>query len=100
MWLFEGVRDGSYHVVYRHSPDPGPFTQMVGFLAKNLAKVDDSWIPRGGTSPDSVVSTLTRGGNSTESPSQLAQNPFAGCSLSDSTLPSTGPPKPSGVFQP
>jgi hypothetical protein len=51
MWLFEGARNGSYHVAYRHSPDPGPFTQMIRFLVKDLAKLDDAWIPQTHASP-------------------------------------------------
>jgi hypothetical protein len=45
-WVFEGVRGGTYHVVFREGPEPGPFTNMVRFLAKNLAKLDDSAVPR------------------------------------------------------
>jgi hypothetical protein len=46
IWLFEGVQAGNYHVVYRHSPGRGPFTRMVDFLARDLAKIDESWIPK------------------------------------------------------
>jgi len=46
-WVFEGVRNGSYHVVLRNGPDRNSFTDMVRFLTKNLAKLDvyDSTIP-------------------------------------------------------
>ena len=45
-WVFEGVRGGAYHVVFREGPEPSPFTEMVRFLAKDLAKVDESAVPR------------------------------------------------------
>lgn len=44
-WVFEGVRDGTYHVVFREGPEPSPFTDMVRFLAKDVAKLDESAIP-------------------------------------------------------
>ena len=44
-WVFEGARRGSYHVVYREGPKQSPFTEMVRFLAKNLAKLDEPTIP-------------------------------------------------------
>ncbi|HUJ31362.1 MAG TPA: hypothetical protein VLY23_08790 [Candidatus Acidoferrum sp.] len=46
IWLFEGIREGKYHVVYRHLPEPSSFTEMVHLLAKDLAKLDDSWVPK------------------------------------------------------
>jgi hypothetical protein len=39
-WAFEGVRKGSYHVVFRQGLDPGPFKEMVRFLANGLAKLN------------------------------------------------------------
>jgi hypothetical protein len=39
-WVFEGVRNGSYHVVLRHGPITSSFTDMVRFLTRNLAKLD------------------------------------------------------------
>lgn len=44
-WVFEGVRNGHYHVVMRSSPESSVFTEMVGFLAKQIAKLDDSSVP-------------------------------------------------------
>jgi hypothetical protein len=45
-WIVEGVRNGSYRCVYRRSPDakPSQFTEIGRYLAKNLAKLDDSTI--------------------------------------------------------
>ena len=45
-WYFEGVHDGDYHMVYRRHPEgrPGPFTDMRRYLAKDLARLDDSII--------------------------------------------------------
>lgn len=45
-WAFEGVHNGHYHVVLRPSPESSAFTEMVGFLAKQIAKLDDSSVPR------------------------------------------------------
>lgn len=45
-WVFEGVRNGSYHVVSRRGPEQSPFTEMVRFLAKDLAKLDEPSVPR------------------------------------------------------
>ena len=50
-WVFEGVRHGSYHVVLRLSPRPSPFTDIVRFLTKDLAKLDDSAVPHAYSSP-------------------------------------------------
>ena len=46
VWIVEGVRNGSYHCVYRWSPDelPSQFTEIGRYLAKDLAKLDDSTI--------------------------------------------------------
>jgi hypothetical protein len=46
VWIVEGVRNGSYHCVYRRSPDaePGQFSEIGRYLAKDLAKLDDSTI--------------------------------------------------------
>jgi hypothetical protein len=44
-WLFEGVRSGTYHVVLRRSPEAGRFTDMIRFLAKNIADLDESIVP-------------------------------------------------------
>jgi hypothetical protein len=38
-FVFEGVRNGGYHVVLRMSPDPGHFLDMIKFLAQNLAGI-------------------------------------------------------------
>jgi hypothetical protein len=43
-WMVEGVRNGSFHHVYRRSPEPSPFTEVGRYLAKDLAKLDDSVI--------------------------------------------------------
>jgi len=43
--IFEGVRNGRYHVVPRLSPESSPFTEMVRFLTRDLAKLDESVIP-------------------------------------------------------
>jgi hypothetical protein len=45
-WVFEGVRNAGYHVVLRRGPEPGRFTEMVRFLLRDLAKLDESAIPR------------------------------------------------------
>ena len=44
-WMVEGVHEGSFHYVYRHSPKPSPITEIACSLAKDLAKSDDSAIP-------------------------------------------------------
>jgi hypothetical protein len=44
-WIFEGVRNGTYHVVLRAGRQSRPFVDMVRFLAKELAKLDESDIP-------------------------------------------------------
>jgi len=37
--VFEGVRNGNYHAVLRRGYEPNPFTELVVFLARNLANV-------------------------------------------------------------
>lgn len=44
IWLLEGVRNGKYHAAYRYSPEPGLYTQIGRYLAKDLARLDDSTI--------------------------------------------------------
>jgi len=44
-WMVEGVRDGSFHYVYRRNPRPSPFTEIAHYVEKDLAKLDDSVIP-------------------------------------------------------
>ncbi|HUJ29892.1 MAG TPA: hypothetical protein VLY23_01330 [Candidatus Acidoferrum sp.] len=46
-WVFEGVRGGSYHVVYRWNPNAGPLTELVQSLGKDLAGLNESEIPSG-----------------------------------------------------
>ena len=43
-WLAEGVRGGSYHAVWRNSPAPGYYTEILRYLAKDMAKIDDAVI--------------------------------------------------------
>jgi hypothetical protein len=43
-WMVEGVRNGSFHYVYRRNPKPSPITEIGCYLAKGLAKIDDSVI--------------------------------------------------------
>jgi hypothetical protein len=45
-WVFEGARAGTYHVVFRESPKASPFTDMVKFLARDLAKLDEATVPQ------------------------------------------------------
>jgi hypothetical protein len=66
-WVFEGVRNGSYHVVRRLSPNSSPFTEMVRFLAKDLAKLDDSAIPH------AYPSTPSTDPGAVKSPSQVRE---------------------------
>jgi hypothetical protein len=49
-WIFEGVRRDDYHVVYRRNPEPGRFTDIGRYLAKDMAQLGDSTIkiPPGG----------------------------------------------------
>lgn len=42
VWVFEGVRQGSNHIVYRRPLGPGRFADMLGFLVKNIAHIPDS----------------------------------------------------------
>ncbi len=44
-WVFEGIRNGTYHVVVRDGGQPRPFVDTVHFLAVELAKLDESDIP-------------------------------------------------------
>ncbi|MGB0036387.1 MAG: hypothetical protein WBP79_13020 [Candidatus Acidiferrales bacterium] len=44
-WVFEGVRNGSYRVILRRAPEPSSFTEMVRFLTRDLAKLDESASP-------------------------------------------------------
>jgi hypothetical protein len=39
--IVEAVRDGTYHIVFRHGMEPGPFTQMTNFLAYHLEPRSD-----------------------------------------------------------
>jgi len=43
-WTVEGVREGSFHYVYRQNPRPSPITEIACNLARDLAKPDDSTI--------------------------------------------------------
>lgn len=45
VWVFEGVRNGTYHVVARAGVQSKPFVDMVLFLARELAKLDESDVP-------------------------------------------------------
>lgn len=56
-WVFEGVRAGAYHVVFREGPEISPFTNMVRFLAKDLAQLDETAIPQASHSAKSSTST-------------------------------------------
>lgn len=40
-WMLEGVRNGSFHYVYRLNPNPNPILAMECYLAKDLAKPVD-----------------------------------------------------------
>jgi hypothetical protein len=42
IWAIEGIRDGSYHIVYRRNPKPSRYTEVGRYLAKDLARLDDS----------------------------------------------------------
>jgi hypothetical protein len=50
-WFLEGVGQGTYHMVYRRTPElnPNRLTDIGRYLAKNLAQLEDSRIriPRG-----------------------------------------------------
>lgn len=37
-WIFEGVRDGKYHVIERHSPNPSDPLRTAGLLALKLSR--------------------------------------------------------------
>jgi hypothetical protein len=46
-WLMvEGVQRGSFHHVFRRNPNPSPVTGIGRYLTKDLAKLDDSVVPR------------------------------------------------------
>jgi hypothetical protein len=38
-WMIEGLRNGSFHFVYRSNPEASPFTEVGRFLARDLAKL-------------------------------------------------------------
>ena len=44
-WVFEGVRNGRYHVRLRRAPKSSRFTDLARFLAKDIANLDESVIP-------------------------------------------------------
>jgi hypothetical protein len=41
-WMVEGVRNKSFHYVFRRNPGSSSFTEIGRDLAKNLAKIDNS----------------------------------------------------------
>jgi hypothetical protein len=41
-WLVEGVRNGSFHYVHGANPRPGPIMEIVHFLVRDLAKMNNS----------------------------------------------------------
>jgi hypothetical protein len=43
-WALEAIHDGTYHMVYRSNPAPSLYTEVGRYLAKNLAKLDDSMV--------------------------------------------------------
>jgi hypothetical protein len=43
-WMVEGVHEGSFHYVYRVNPRPNRLMEIGCYLAKDLAKPDDSAI--------------------------------------------------------
>lgn len=45
--VLEGVSNGSYHIVFRRGPEAGPFADMVRFLAKDIANLDEAAFPAG-----------------------------------------------------
>jgi len=72
-WVFEGVRDGAYHVVYRLNPNASPFTEMVRFLGKDLAGLNEREVPRGiwppiNSSPNRPVTIQVSGPVTAEQP--------------------------------
>lgn len=75
VWVFEGVRGGAYHVVYRPNPNAGPFTEMVHFLAKDLAGLNEREIPPGMWPP--VNSPPNQGVTIQISGPVTAERPFA-----------------------
>jgi hypothetical protein len=53
-WLVEGVRNGSFHYVQGPNPKPAPIMEIVHYLARDLAKLDDSKLPIPGYPIDSA----------------------------------------------
>jgi hypothetical protein len=45
-WMVEGVHNGSFHYVFRRNPKPSPIMGIGNYLAKDLAELDDSEVPR------------------------------------------------------
>jgi hypothetical protein len=45
-WIFEGLRDGKYHVVIRDDWPSSPSNELLRYLTIDLGKVDASGIPR------------------------------------------------------
>jgi hypothetical protein len=45
-WVLEGVRNSRYRAELRRAPAPGRFTDMVHFLLKDIANLDDSISPQ------------------------------------------------------
>jgi hypothetical protein len=43
--VVEGVRSGSFHYVFRRNPKPSSFTEVGRYLARNLARIDNSVLP-------------------------------------------------------
>ena len=39
VWMIDGLRNGSFHFVYRSNPEASPFTEVGRFLARDLAKL-------------------------------------------------------------
>jgi hypothetical protein len=54
-WVFEGVRGGRYHVTLRRAPETSPYTDMVDYLVRDLAKLDKSAIPHAYPSPPPTI---------------------------------------------
>lgn len=45
VWVVEGASEGSYHVVTRTSPKPGPYVELTSYLFKDLAHFEVPPIP-------------------------------------------------------
>jgi hypothetical protein len=54
-WVFEGVRGGGYHVTLRRAPETSPYTEMVDYLVRDLAKLDESAFPHAYPSPPPAI---------------------------------------------